>query len=202
VGLSLIATATFGLESVVARELAGLGYESRALRPGWLTFPGDELALARALAQALERARLLHPHPDKVLSPLFERIAFFDPRDKLQVKYEMLRSHEVEGLPINRAAQLFGYTRQGFYQLQQAFREEGMAGLLEKKRGRKGPVKCTPEIVAFLVREKQLDPELSGRELAERVLEEHGLQVHRRTVEKVVKNLGRPGPKKKRSVSA
>jgi transposase len=152
--------------------------------------------------QALKCARLLHSHPDKVLSPLFERIAFFDPNDKLQVKYEMLRSHEVEGLPINRAAQLFGYTRQGFYQVQQAFRAQGMAGLLEKKRGRKGPVKCTPEIVAFLVREKQLKPELSGRELAERVLEEHGVRVHRRTVEKVVKNLNRPRRKKKRSASA
>jgi 23S rRNA G2445 N2-methylase RlmL/23S rRNA G2069 N7-methylase RlmK/C1962 C5-methylase RlmI len=46
--LSLIATATFGLESVVARELQALGYESRALRPGWLSFEGDESAVARA----------------------------------------------------------------------------------------------------------------------------------------------------------
>jgi transposase len=152
--------------------------------------------------QALERAHLLYPHPDKVRSPLFERIAFFDPNDKLQVKYEMLRSHEVEGLPIHRAAPLFGYTRQGLYQVQHAFREEGMAGLLEKKRGRKGPVKCTPEIVAFLVREKQLEPELSGRELAERVLAEHGVRVHRRTIEKVVSNLNRPRHKKKRFASA
>jgi len=152
--------------------------------------------------QALERARLLHPHPDKVRSPLFERIAFFDPQDKLQVKYEMLRSHEVEEMPIQRAAELFGYTRQGFYQIQQAFREEGMAGLLEKKRGRKGPVKCTPEIVAFVARQKQADAELSGRELAERVFQEYGVQVHRRTVERVVQGLGRPRSKKKRSVSA
>ena len=46
--LSLIATATFGLESVVARELANLGYESRALRPGWLTFDADESGVARS----------------------------------------------------------------------------------------------------------------------------------------------------------
>ena len=152
--------------------------------------------------QSLERARLLYAHPEKVLSPLFERIEFFDPNDKLQVKYEMLRSHEVEAVPINRAAKLFGYTRQGFYQVQHAFREQGMAGLLEKKRGRKGPVKCTAEIVAFLVREKQREPELSGRELAERVFEQYGVRMHRRTVEKVVKNLNRPRGKKKRSVSA
>ena len=46
--LTLIATVTFGLESVVARELEALGYESRALRPGWLSFEGDESAVARA----------------------------------------------------------------------------------------------------------------------------------------------------------
>ncbi len=48
VTLSLIATATFGLESVVARELKALGYESRSLRPGWLAFEADESAIARA----------------------------------------------------------------------------------------------------------------------------------------------------------
>jgi transposase len=150
---------------------------------------------------ALERARLRHPHPEKVLSPLFERIEFFDPNDKLQVKYEMLRSHEVEAVPIHRVAEVFGYTRQGFYQVRQAFREGGMAGLLEKKRGRKGAVKCTPEIVAFLVQQKQREPEISGRELAERVVEQFGVRMHRRTVEKVVKNLNRPRRKKKHSTS-
>ena len=46
--LTLVATAAFGLESVVAREILALGYESRALRPGWLSFEGDESAVARA----------------------------------------------------------------------------------------------------------------------------------------------------------
>ncbi|MGH9333454.1 MAG: THUMP domain-containing protein, partial [Vicinamibacteria bacterium] len=46
--LHLIATATFGLEAVVARELEALGYESRVVRPGWLAFRGGESAVARA----------------------------------------------------------------------------------------------------------------------------------------------------------
>ena len=45
---TLIATATFGLEAVVSRELAALGYEARTLRPGWLAFEGDASAIARA----------------------------------------------------------------------------------------------------------------------------------------------------------
>jgi len=46
--LELIATSTFGLEAVVARELRALGYEPATIQPGRLLFEGDETALARA----------------------------------------------------------------------------------------------------------------------------------------------------------
>jgi len=128
--------------------------------------------------QALEKAGLLNTRADRVQSPLFERLEFFDANDKLQVKYEMLRSHEVDEAPISRAAELFGYTRQGYYQIRQAFEEEGMSGLVGKRRWRKGPVKCTPEVVGFLFEEKRRHPELTGRELATRLLEEKGVEVH------------------------
>ena len=140
--------------------------------------------------KALQRAGVLHARADRVGSPLFERIPFFDPEDKLQVKYEMLRTHHADHLPISRAAQMFGYSRQAYYQIQEAFEEEGVAGLLEKKRGRKGPTKCTPQVVAFLLQEQRANPGLSGRELAERLLEQRGIEVHRRTVEKLVAGLG------------
>jgi transposase len=148
--------------------------------------------------QALRAARLLNPKAERVRSPLFQRLDFFDPQDKLQVKYEMLRSQELDRLPISRAAELFGYTRQAFYQIRSAFRREGMAGLLEKKRGRKGPLKCTPEVIAFVVQAKQVDPELSGRELAQRLLEERGVEVHPRSIQKIVSGLGRPRSRRKK----
>ena len=149
--------------------------------------------------QALERARLLNPKADRVRSLLFARIAFFDPLDKLQVKYEMLRCHEVDRVAPAEAAALFGYTRQGLYQVRRAFLEEGMAGLLEKKRGRRGPVKCTPEIVAFIARDKQAHPVITGHELADKVFQNFGVKIHRRTIEKLVSAL--PRRKKKRRFS-
>jgi len=154
--------------------------------------------MATSKRRALERAGLLNRKAGRVRAPLFGRVAFFDADDKLQAKYEMLRSHEADGLPVSRTAELFGYTRQAYYQIRQAFDEQGMAGLLDKKRGRRGPVKCTPEVVAFLVRQKQADPELSGRELAEQLEQERGVVVHRRTVEKIVAGLGRPRRHKKK----
>lgn len=43
----LVATAAFGLEAVVVRELAALGYEGRVARPGRIEFAGDEAAICR-----------------------------------------------------------------------------------------------------------------------------------------------------------
>ena len=45
---TLVATAAFGLEAVVVRELKALGYEGRITRPGRVEFPGDLSAVARA----------------------------------------------------------------------------------------------------------------------------------------------------------
>ncbi|MHB1033713.1 MAG: bifunctional 23S rRNA (guanine(2069)-N(7))-methyltransferase RlmK/23S rRNA (guanine(2445)-N(2))-methyltransferase RlmL [Pirellulales bacterium] len=45
--LELLATAAFGLEAVVARELQSLGYESTTIQPGRLLFRGDESAVCR-----------------------------------------------------------------------------------------------------------------------------------------------------------
>ena len=45
--VELIATAAFGLESVVARELNQLGYENLQLENGKVTFSADERAICR-----------------------------------------------------------------------------------------------------------------------------------------------------------
>jgi 23S rRNA (guanine2445-N2)-methyltransferase / 23S rRNA (guanine2069-N7)-methyltransferase len=46
--LHLIATSTFGLEAVVARELQALGYEPKIIQPGRILFAGDEADICRA----------------------------------------------------------------------------------------------------------------------------------------------------------
>ncbi len=46
--LELIATATFGLEAIVAREVKDLGYDQVVVENGRVTFTGDESAICRA----------------------------------------------------------------------------------------------------------------------------------------------------------
>lgn len=45
--LDLVATSTFGLEAVVVRELAALGYDARSTQTGRIEFSADENAIAR-----------------------------------------------------------------------------------------------------------------------------------------------------------
>jgi transposase len=132
--------------------------------------------------RALTEAGLLHPNPDWVLAPLFAGgSGFFLASDKVQVKYEMLRARLVDGLPVAEAAAAHGYSRAAFYLVAAAFDQSGMAGLLDERRGRRGPVKLRPEIVEFI----RAEADGSGAQIAEQVADRFGVLLHRRTIERV-----------------
>lgn len=69
----------------------------------------------------------------------------FDPRDLVQVKYEMLRRVSAEGHSVVQSAKAFGLSRPSFYQAQAALQREGLAGLLAKKRGRAARTSWAPK---------------------------------------------------------
>jgi transposase len=132
--------------------------------------------------QALTDAGLVHPNPEAVLAPLFTGgSGFFLASDKVQVKYEMLRTHLVDGLAVSEAAAAHGYSRAAFYLVAAAFNQSGIAGLLDERRGRRGPVKLRPEIVDFI----RAEAHGSGAQIGERVAERFGVVLHRRTIERV-----------------
>ncbi len=133
--------------------------------------------------RTLEAAGLLHPHADAVTAVLFGgHEPFFLPEDKVQVKYEMLRAHIVDGLSATAAAERHGYSRAAFYLIVGAFESQGMQGLVDGRRGRRGPLKLTPEIVDFIA---GAGPEVSGAHLAEQIEQQFAVRLHRRTVERV-----------------
>jgi transposase len=132
--------------------------------------------------RSLTTSGLLHPHPEAVRAALFlSHHPFFFTLDKVQVKYEMLRAHLVDGVPVTRAAEEHGYSRAAFYLIADAFDDAGMKGLLDDTRGRRGPLKVTPEIIAFM----HTAPQLSGAALARQVADRFGVALHRRTVERL-----------------
>jgi transposase len=131
--------------------------------------------------RALADSGLVHPRPEAVSAPLFASGGFFLAADKVQVKYEMLRAHALDEVSATAAAAAHGYSRAGFYLVAAAFADRGMAGLLDGKRGRQGPVKLSAQILAFC---REAPAGVSGAELAAEVAARFGVGLHRRTIER------------------
>lgn len=140
----------------------------------------------RSKEEALLDEGTLNPRPEGVADPKFREGHFFDPRDLVQVKYEMLRRVRVEDVAATQAAEQFGFSRPTFYEARASFEQAGIAGLVPKKRGPRGPHKLRPDVMAFLEALVIPDQPLRARQLARKVHEELGLDIHPRTIERAV----------------
>jgi len=156
-----------GQQAVCGREWAGMAGSARY--------------------RALEQAGLLHAAPEAVSAASFRsRPEFFACFDKVQVKYEMLRAHALEGETATAAAAAHGYSRASFYLVWAGFEQAGMVGLVDERPGRRGPLKLSPEVVAFLEARRHARPGASGAELARELERALGVRLHRRTVERAL----------------
>lgn len=134
---------------------------------------------------ALRQHHALNPRPEAVTDPAFtSENPFFDPRDVVQVKYEMLRRVHKEGQPAAHAAAAFGLSRPSFYLAQAAFEAKGLPGLLPERPGPRRAHKLSDEVMEFIERALAENAELRGQQLAERVRETFGLSVHPRSIER------------------
>lgn len=135
---------------------------------------------------ALLRHGCLYRRAEAVRDELFLSSAFFDPRDLLQVKYEMLRRVQTEGLSVSRSAASFGLSRPTFYQARRAYEAGGLAGLLPHKPGPRQGHKLGEEILVTLRAARAETPAPSAQALVELVRERFGLSVHRRSIERAL----------------
>jgi len=149
-------------------------------------------------ASALRREHALNPRPQAVTDSAFSSgNTFFDSRDLVQVKYEMLRRVREDGQAVTQAAADFGFSRPSFYQAQAVFDTQGVPGLLPQRPGPKRAHKLSEEVVDRLEQALHDDPALSSAELAQRLGEELGLRVHRRSVERALSRRRKKGALKK-----
>jgi transposase len=144
-------------------------------------------------SRALREHGALHPKPGQVHDPLFQHSEFFDPRDLVLVKYEMLRRVRVESRPVSEAAKAFGFSRVAFYQAMAVFQREGLPGLLPRRRGPKGANKLTDEVLAFIDQQRAADSNLRAPALAKMVREHMGLSVHPRSIERALVRRAKKG---------
>jgi transposase len=137
-------------------------------------------------AQELAASRTLNPRPEGVVDEGFRSAEFFDARDIVQVKYEMVRRVEAEGSSVSATAGAFGFSRQSYYSAARALAEEGLAGLVPAKPGPRGAHKLTDEVLEHLEALRAADPTLGAAALAAAVTERFGVSVHRRSIERAL----------------
>ena len=135
---------------------------------------------------ALAASGTVNPHAQDVQDPAFIDSDFFDARDLVQARYEMLRRVRTEGQTIADIATRFGVSRPTFYKVQADFNRDGLAGLLPVKRGPHGPHKITDEVLAFIEAAITVEEGLDAQVLVERIAQHFGVAVHRRTVERAL----------------
>jgi len=135
-----------------------------------------------AKAAALRAAGALHPHPERVQDEAFAQPAFFDRRDHVQVKYEMLRRHRVDGRPVTAVAAAFGASRQTFYLTAAAFARGGIPGLLPRPRGPPRAHKCTEAIRDFVVQWRAEHAAASWPGVAAAVRRRFDVMIHPRSL--------------------
>lgn len=144
---------------------------------------------------SLRRRGCLHPHPARVHLEAFAEHPFFDPRDLLQVKYEMLRLVRRDGRSVRESARLCGLSRPSYYAALRAYEAGGLPGLLPAKPGPRGPHKLSEQVLETLRVAAGARPRPSWRALARLAAERHGVSVHPRSVERALRGRGKKSPR-------
>jgi transposase len=139
-----------------------------------------------AKAEALRQRGCLNPHAEKVADPLFSESDFFDARDLVQVKYEMVRRVESDGQTVSDSAVAFGFSRPSFYQAQSLLESGGLAALVPQKPGPRRAHKLGADVMGFIEALQSEDSSLKAPELARRIRERFGLKVHPRSIERAL----------------
>jgi transposase len=137
-------------------------------------------------AKALRAHSSLHPHPERVRDEAFLSDEFFDPRDHVQVKYEMLRRHRLDEQSVTQVSAAFGFSRQAFYVAENAFQAGGIAELLPQPRGPKRAHKCTDELLDFVLQWRQQNPTADNESLVEEIHRRFHITIHPRTIDRAL----------------
>lgn len=139
-----------------------------------------------AKESALAESRTLNPHPEAVRDEAFGSSEFFDARDLVQVKYEMVRRVRVDGAPVTAVAAAFGFSRPSYYEAAAAVDRDGLGALVPAKPGPRRAHKLTDEVIAYAQRLREADPSLGSARLADAIAAKFTVRVHPRSVERAL----------------
>jgi transposase len=109
--------------------------------------------------------------------------------DEVARKLAMLIEGQCMGLGPSKAAEKYGYTKQRFFQLFDAFQQEGSAALMSKKKGPKKNYVRTDNAVSQVIRHRFLDPDANAAVITQK-MKQTGINISQRSVERIIAEHG------------
>lgn len=109
--------------------------------------------------------------------------------DEVARKFAMLIEGKCMGLGPTQAAEKYGYTKQRFFQLFDAFQQGGSAVLMSKKKGPKSNYVRTENAVSQVIRHRFLDPDANAVVIAQK-MKQTGIKISQRSVERIIADHG------------
>lgn len=101
----------------------------------------------------------------------------------------MLVEGETSGRPLDEVLASFGRSRSSYYEKLQRFREAGVAGLLPRRPGPRGPWRVTLEVASHIVGARLRDPRRPADAIAAD-LRRQGYTIGVRSVERTLARFG------------
>src|SRR5258708_4265278 len=111
------------------------------------------------------------------------------PGDEVTLKLAMLLEGECSDLGPLQAALKFGFSKQRYFQIRHAFKEQGSSALCSQKRAPIRNYRRTDEVVRQIIRHRFLDPDASADVIAQN-LRQAGWVISTRSVERTIAYFG------------
>ena len=109
--------------------------------------------------------------------------------DDASLKMAMLLQGECTEVGPTQAAKNFYYSKSRYYQVREAFLQQGVNALINRKTGPKGNYRRTSEVTKLVIRARFLDPKASPDVIASK-LRQDGHPIATRSVERIISDYG------------
>ena len=136
---------------------------------------------------ALKQNGCFYHNHENVAAGIFKTAAFFDSRDIVQVKYEMIRAVSNSEGSITEISGTYGFSRKSYYQVLKAFQADGLYALIPQKPGPKKPHKLTDAATAFIDSFLAGNSKAKPKEISAALESETGISIHPRTIYRYLK---------------
>jgi len=137
--------------------------------------------------EALKQNGCFYHNFESVAAGIFNTAAFFDSRDIVQVKYEMIRAASNGEGSITEISDEYGFSRKSYYQILKAFQDGGLYALIPQKPGPKKPHKLTDGATAFIDSFLAGNTKAKPKEISAALEAEMGISIHPRTIYRYLK---------------